>query len=81
MKRTKLILTAVGVLAIVGSAVAFNGKFAARYCIAPSSGACTSEVGATQAGQGSFTWAVLKTPNVPCNQHSCTSQIRLLFNE
>jgi len=67
MNRIKVLLTAVGVLAIVGSALAYSGSFDQKICfVTRPSGGCTTS---TSCGTG--TPATGKEIQVPAGQSHC----------
>jgi len=79
MKRAKIMLTAVAVLAVVGGALAFkaNTKFTKTYCILttvnnPSGGTCTGQfVNSKTSTTGSRYWYIEKPTGQNCNTQSC----------
>jgi hypothetical protein len=85
MKNLKMILTAAGVFAVVGTALALNARRNVEFCVSPT-GQSSLTCAATPVSRlqvqtgGTLTFAVQKVEDEDCNDntiHKCQTQIRL----
>ncbi|WP_143080968.1 hypothetical protein [Chitinophaga rupis] len=82
MKRVKIMLAAITVLASVGGALAFKAKtFSQFYCIKTTDnggGVCTTSLQGKPGGDTFYYYTLTITPTL-CNQNTrCTRSIRLV---
>jgi hypothetical protein len=87
MKRAKIMLTSIVVLAIVSGALAFkaNSKFDTTFCYLttvgnPAGGTCTttSFTNSKTSTTGSRYWYITKEAGIPCDQHACVVSTSLV---
>jgi hypothetical protein len=88
MNRIKVLLTAVGVLTVVGSALAYSGSFNQKICfVARPAGGCSTSVNCTTLAAGKTTqtgddhcYRVVPANTTSCSGITCPNQADVIDN-